>query len=546
MKKDTKNRALCLICCFSLTLGVFAYNAPQANAVLTESALFGSSIGAASLAGTSASFAFTGMGAAAAGTVVAGLYDEFIDYTGLDYYSGADFAESLTGGAKMLKTGAIALSSATGKLLGQFVDWFQTVKVGSSERVIVHTASQAYTVSNEVVDIGYYVQGSRDFTHYGSLFESGEVFTLTNGFNMEVRFVSNGNVTIDFHVTDGETGTSFIISTGTDYTGYYWSPVVHYGTDGLIRILALIVDATGVGVRTVGSLCDVEKASTDEYVNAYYDLISNSTFESVVATPFAETMTVPQDITETQALIFNPSIEGLSEMTITDAGTAIMDGVIAGDVATVFTVEEVAELEYADTSTNTGGIAVPGSDASILDWTKYIAQNIASFPSVIAERVASIMDWTKEIAQNVAAIPQAIADAIAAIFVPDSSLITEITDAFGSKFGFVGIVKQLGDDLLGMTADTEPPAVWLHLEDAEGNVKYGDAVLALDLTWYSRYKAEVDRILGGFLWLAFLWLLFKRVPDILAGAGLIETQLHDIHTIDPPDGLGKFTFRNRR
>ena len=135
---------------------------------------------------------------------------------------------------------------------------------------------------------------------------------------------------------------------------------------------------------------------------------------------------------------------------------------------------------------------------------------------------AELLDWTKYIAQNLAAIPQAIADAIAAIFVPDAALIDEIMGAFNSKFGFVSTLKTVGDDLLGMTADTQPPAVWIHLEDAEGNVKYGDAVLALDLTWYSRYKADVDRILGGFLWLGYLWLLFKRAPNILAGMGLTE------------------------
>lgn len=40
------------------------------------------------------------------------------------------------------------------------------------------------------------------------------------------------------------------------------------------------------------------------------------------------------------------------------------------------------------------------------------------------------------------------------------------------------------------------------------------------MTWYQKYKASVDGLLSGFLWLGYLWLLFKRAPAILGGMQL--------------------------
>ena len=45
---------------------------------------------------------------------------------------------------------------------------------------------------------------------------------------------------------------------------------------------------------------------------------------------------------------------------------------------------------------------------------------------------------------------------------------------------------------------------------------------AINLSWYAPYKQTVDNIVSGFLWLAFVWLVFKRVPNIIQGVGMAE------------------------
>ena len=135
---------------------------------------------------------------------------------------------------------------------------------------------------------------------------------------------------------------------------------------------------------------------------------------------------------------------------------------------------------------------------------------------------AGILDWIKSIFQAILNLPDLIAQAFQKLFAPDTALVSEISDAFQNKFGFLPAIYALGTDLFGMTAETEPPVIWIHLEKAEGVYTYGGAVKALDLSWYQRYKADVDKLISGFMWLAFLWLLFKRASGIIQGAEMVS------------------------
>lgn len=150
-----------------------------------------------------------------------------------------------------------------------------------------------------------------------------------------------------------------------------------------------------------------------------------------------------------------------------------------------------------------------------------------------------LFGWLKRIWQSIVALPAQIADAfnnlLQTLFVPDAALLQEISDAFSDKFGFFGVLHRFGGDLFGMTAETEPPVIWVHLENAESKYgySYGDKQKILDLSWYQKYKANVDGILSGFLWLGYLWLLFKRAPGILSGMHLSDDDAP--HSVDMPD-----------
>ena len=162
---------------------------------------------------------------------------------------------------------------------------------------------------------------------------------------------------------------------------------------------------------------------------------------------------------------------------------------------------------------------LPGTLANI--W-----ESIKGIPAAIAEKIGAffttLWGWLQNIIDAITALPAAIAEKIGALFKPDEALLTEITDAFKGKFGFFSTLKQFGNDLFGMTPETEPPVIWVHLENAESKFgyNYGDKQKIFDMTWYQKYKASVDGLLSGFLWLGYLWLLFKRAPSILNGMQL--------------------------
>ena len=163
-----------------------------------------------------------------------------------------------------------------------------------------------------------------------------------------------------------------------------------------------------------------------------------------------------------------------------------------------------------------------------------IWETIKGIPAAIAEKIGAffttLWGWLQNIIDAITALPAAIAEKVGELFKPDEALITEITDTFKGKFSFLPVLKQFGDDLFGMTAETEPPVIWIHLENAESKYgyDYGGKTKALDLTWYQKYKANVDTIVSGFLWLAFLWLLFKRASSIIQGGEMVEQYSADI------------------
>ena len=72
--------------------------------------------------------------------------------------------------------------------------------------------------------------------------------------------------------------------------------------------------------------------------------------------------------------------------------------------------------------------------------------------------------------------------------------------------------------------------LYIHLEDARSGlgVAYGGTEIFVDFAWYAEYKPTVDAFLSGFLWLAWLWLVFKRLADIINGVGMASDYAGDL------------------
>ncbi len=85
------------------------------------------------------------------------------------------------------------------------------------------------------------------------------------------------------------------------------------------------------------------------------------------------------------------------------------------------------------------------------------------------------------------------------------------------------------------------------------NSKWYSGVLTIvDLSWYAPYKELGDNVICIFAYLAFLWNIFIRLPDIIQGAGAAAYDTADSSAMlreikdYKSNGLGRSRFIKRQ
>lgn len=129
---------------------------------------------------------------------------------------------------------------------------------------------------------------------------------------------------------------------------------------------------------------------------------------------------------------------------------------------------------------------------------------------------------------------------ISAFFTPDTAKMSEQFNSLYDKFGFVQIISTIVDDIGELfTSTPEPPTIKIDLSLNESNINLGSGKhTVIDLSWYGRYKPTVDIFFSMFLWIGFIWLLYRRLPDIISGAGMITESAVRISS-SPKKGVKK-------
>ena len=116
------------------------------------------------------------------------------------------------------------------------------------------------------------------------------------------------------------------------------------------------------------------------------------------------------------------------------------------------------------------------------------------------------------------------------MFVPDTNNINNKINSIRSKFAFVEEFKTMMGGIQSYLLDSEYqiPVIRINLSKAEGKYNYGQNAYVLDMTWYERYKPTIDNIIVAFAYLTFIFMVFKRLPDIISGAGAITEKSEDV------------------
>lgn len=523
------NRFIALALCFTLTLGVFAYRPPRAEAIAgVDDAVVIGALLSAFAGGCGLIFSNNGM---TSGELAQGLTDKWNEFKAAVLETDTTFAgwlgyedmDALLQAIVLSGGNALTVPRAVAHKFSDFTTWFTQdlgVTAGGDSKPVL-SPLRAFTLEN-----GQILRVSSNYTE-STIFD----------FDEEIKF-SNRN--------------SFLVSIGSRYNAIEVT-VTHLTGDCPVSSYGSSFGSFGV---EGASVCLCYYPSEDSYAVTLYKMkngtpVVNTGYKwpaadfevsfgghslssrlSVFAPSYYKNPTIDLPVEGEGAA--NPTLSGVGDGTATTVEDLLQQILAQLQANTLAPTLEVA-------GTEAGGNT--GTDEDAKPYLPYIPQifekikelpgtlaniweSIKGIPAAIAEKIGAffttLWGWLQNIIDAITALPAAIAEKVGELFKPDEALITEITDTFKGKFGFLPVLKQFGDDLFGMTAETEPPVIWIHLENAESKYgyDYGGKEVALDLAWYQKYKPSVDGIVSGFMWLGYLWMLFTKAPDILNGMGL--------------------------
>lgn len=204
--------------------------------------------------------------------------------------------------------------------------------------------------------------------------------------------------------------------------------------------------------------------------------------------------------------------------------TTATETIMGGITNAVTSITEAISTAIADVVTWLKSVAATLSD--ILEWAKGLP---AAISQAISTAITDVIEWLKSLGATLAdilewikSLPSAIVDGISSvltsIFVPSTDFITAKVESLRARFDWIDPFIVFAENISGELFSTEPPVIYIHLDDAEGSYNYGGTIPFLDMRWYARYKEQGDLILSGFLWALFAWRMYLKLPGIISGA----------------------------
>lgn len=153
---------------------------------------------------------------------------------------------------------------------------------------------------------------------------------------------------------------------------------------------------------------------------------------------------------------------------------------------------------------------------SLGDFLGGILNSLLGALEQVAYTIASIMDFIIDLPFK---IVELLGDLLKTLFVPKNDFFKDKINDFKSRFAFVNSISEIMEMLKDSFTSTDFGTLEVDLGAAEGNVDYGGKVNVLDVSWYARYKPYGDSIISAFLWIVFVFNVYKQLPSIINGGG---------------------------
>ena len=566
--KSPFQRIAALALCFSLTLGAFAYRPSEAKAIAgVDDAVVIGALLSAFAGGCGLIFSNNGM---TSSELARGLTDKWNEFNESAENAASSFAAwlgfedtSALLGALSFSGGKLTIPRAIARKFAEFTTWLtDDLGVAAGGEAVPAISGSVpkfcrmtldgnlgYLIDSEItytlttfVDNADYSLGTPVFNVYDLPTVQDDAWIFGNGESRQLFYAYRSDSYAYFMLMANSYPSYKRVSLDSLVDGnvYLYARAADSSAPYIACCVECYVNVDGYKVKRLNTL----PSYTQIKIGSAY---TTSTRLSVFAPSYYKNPTI--DLPAEGEEVVNPKLTGVGDGTATT-----IEGLLQQILAQLQANTLAPTLDLA--GTETGGNT--GTDEDAKPYLPYIPQifgkikdlpgtlaniweSIKGIPAAIAEKIGAffttLWGWLQSIIDAITALPAAIAEKIGALFKPDEALLTEITDTFKGKFGFFSTLKQFGSDLFGMTPETDPPVIWVHLENAESKFgyNYGDKQKIFDMTWYQKYKASVDGLLSGFLWLGYLWLLFKRAPAILGGMQLSADDAP--RSVDMPDVL---------
>lgn len=128
-------------------------------------------------------------------------------------------------------------------------------------------------------------------------------------------------------------------------------------------------------------------------------------------------------------------------------------------------------------------------------------------------------------------LQQKFRDLLDELFVPEAGLFDRRLAELRSRFGIFAEIADTGDHLLALlqsAAGVAAPVITIDLSAKGGMFDWGAQVIRIDFAWYTPYKPLVDNVVAGIIWITFLWHLYKRLPEIIHGQGMLTARVANL------------------
>ena len=563
------NRYIALALCFTLTLGVFAYRPPRAEALAgVDDAVVIGALLSAFAGGCGLIFSNNGMTSNEIAQAMTQKWNEFkaavlktdTTFAGWLGYEDMDAllqAIVLSGGNALTVPRLVArkfadfttwltqnlgvtagseekpVFSSSGVANCQFLTWDNSVRSnvynGQSRRVVLTRISASdYTDYIYDFDLGSPLYSYADFETLSpvSLTLDGKSVALiewdpSNGGTIRISFFYNSFSGSNRYYKGG---VSYVDLMAEKYKGVYIAKLpdglafLQYGVhaiDGVEKEYVRVLQASDSRIRFTPD--DVLESRLSVFAPSYY---KNPTID------------LPAEGEEAA----NPTLSGVGDgtaTTIEDLLQQILAQLQANTLAPTLTVD----------GTQTGGNT--GTDEDAKPYLPYIPQifgkikelpgtltniweSIKGIPAAIAEKIGAffttLWGWLQNIIDAITALPAAIAEKIKALFVPRegyaAEFVADITATYQGRMGLLTYPFTVLADFVGTVAtleEQEPVLRWDAVEwqnktiISAGEYNLKSAVSSAQMqTVYMIYKTVVS----GMLVVAFLHLCYKKLKEV--------------------------------